>query len=385
MAEQAFYDDSSCDIESFHQHLERAITVEGVPRAVSIESNIPIYRISDLADDLTGAARQKILAEWFQVLSTGPGVLVLSGLMHDTEVVDEASEIFQQILAEEAQASAGEGDHFAAAGSNSRIWNSAQKLCLKSPEVFARYFANVALSAVCEAWLGPGYQMTAQLNVVHPGGIAQDAHRDYHLGFQPVESMKRYPSHVHALSPALTLQGAVAHCDMPLESGPTKLLPFSQTFGPGYVAMKRPEFQAYFEQYSVQLPLNKGDGLFFNPALFHAAGDNISPDIERMANLLQISSAFGRAMESLDREAMSRSLYPALLGLRGNLNKDCLHAAIAACAEGYSFPTNLDKDPPLNGMAPTSQVELMKQAVAEGWDISDFESELLKLGLRKVT
>ena len=32
------------------------------------------------------------------------------------------------------------------------------------------------------------------------------------------------------MSPVLTLQGAVAHCDMPIESGPTMLLPYSQRF-----------------------------------------------------------------------------------------------------------------------------------------------------------
>ena len=45
--------------------------------------------------------------------------------------------------------------------------------------------------------------------------------------------------------------------------------------------------------------LRKGDAVFFNPALIHAAGENRSEGIQRMANLLQVSSAFGRAMESI--------------------------------------------------------------------------------------
>lgn len=32
---------------------------------------------------------------------------------------------------------------------------------------------------VSEAWLGPGYQITAQTNIVKPGGKAQQPHRDY--------------------------------------------------------------------------------------------------------------------------------------------------------------------------------------------------------------
>ena len=66
----------------------------------------------------------------------------------------------------------------------------------------------------------------------------------------------------------------------------------------------------------MQLPLAKGDAAFFNPALFHAAGTNRSKDIRRMANLLQVSSAFGRAMESMDRTRMSATLYPALRALQ---------------------------------------------------------------------
>ena len=59
--------------------------------------------------------------------------------------------------------------------------------------------------------------------------------------------------HVHRISPVLTLQGAVAHCDMPLESGPTLYLPYSQAYLPGYLAIGRPEFKAYFTEHHVQL------------------------------------------------------------------------------------------------------------------------------------
>ena len=74
---------------------------------------------------------------------------------------------------------------------------------------------------MCQAWLGPRYQVTSQVNVVNPGGAAQVPHRDYHLGFVDVDQLAAYPAHMHRMSAALTLQGAVAHCDMPLESGPT--------------------------------------------------------------------------------------------------------------------------------------------------------------------
>ena len=166
------------------------------------------------------------------------------------------------------------GDHFAAAGQNDRIWNALEKLALRAPEVFADYYANNLIAAVCRAWLGPGYQVTSQINVVNPGGAAQTAHRDYHLGFASAERAARFPAHVHRLSPVLTLQGAVAHTDMPAETGPTMYLPHSQKYLPGYLAWRQPEFREYFEANHVQLPLAKGDAVFFNPAVFHAAGAN---------------------------------------------------------------------------------------------------------------
>ena len=136
---------------------------------------------------------------------------------------------------------------------------------------------------------------------MRPGGQAQDPHRDYHLGFLENDVVEQYPTHVHTLSPALTLQGAVAHSDMPVESGPTMYLPYSHQYLPGYLAWRLPEFRTYFAAHHVQLPLAKGDAVFFNPALFHGAGTNVSADIQRVANLLQVSSAFGRAMETVDR------------------------------------------------------------------------------------
>lgn len=219
---------------------------------------------------------------------------------------------------------------------------------------------------VCQAWLGPRYQVTSQVNVVNPGGAAQVPHRDYHLGFVPEDHLAAYPAHVHRASPMLTLQGAVAHCDMPLDSGPTMLLPHSQRFAGGYIAFNRPEFVDLFALRHVQLPLQKGDAVFFNPALYHGAGSNISPGIRRIANLLQISSPFGRAMEALDRTAMVRAVYPALRAMQtaGRPYRE-VENAVVATAEGYAFPTKLDSDPPIGSLAPASQVDTVLGALAD--------------------
>ena len=271
-----FYNSEFCNLNDFLEIINQKLTDGSVPIASEVKNNIPIYDISSLKTVIENDnLKIELMAEWAWVLKESSGAIVLRNAYPDTSAIDEATNLYERIISDEKQKSGGGADHFAAAGANDRIWNSLQKLCESSPDVFLRYFANTAIQSACEAWLGPNYQMTAQVNLVHPGGAAQQAHRDYHLGFQTAEISASYPSHVHALSPVLTLQGAIAHCDMPVESGPTKLLPFSQTYLPGYAAWRREDFREVFEDKYVQLPLKKGDALFFSPALFHAAGANV--------------------------------------------------------------------------------------------------------------
>ena len=373
--EAGFFDADECNLRDFSDLVSRTDLNDGLEHTETVAKNVPVYDAAALDAALRDPdARLPVLSEWAHVLRDGAGVLVLRRAYTDTAPIDAATELYDRIIADEKAASGGGADHFATAGANDRIWNALQKLCEADPEIFARYFGNVAIAAICDAWLGPNWQMTAQINLVRPGGAAQQAHRDYHLGFQTAEISALYPAHVHDLTPALTLQGAIAHTDMPIESGPTKLLPFSQLYRPGYVAWRRQDFRDFFEANHVQMPLAKGDAVFFNPALFHAAGANTSADIQRMANLLQVSSAFGRAMESVDRTAMCRRLYPVLASL--DMDRAERDAAIASCAEGYSFPTNLDRDPPKGGLAPETQAALFRRALDEGWTTGRFSEAL---------
>jgi ectoine hydroxylase-related dioxygenase (phytanoyl-CoA dioxygenase family) len=378
---QAYLSPDDCNLAEFTQQVSRSLTQQEVPQAHDVQNNIPIYDVTQL--DFTGDTRA-LKAEWAHVFLNSAGVLLLKNAYQDTRCIDAASAIYERIIADEKAAQGEKADHFAASGANDRIWNSAQKLCQQDPKIFAQYFGNLAIDAACEAWLGPNYQMTAQVNLVRPSGAAQSPHRDYHLGFQPREVAARYPAHVHDLSPVLTLQGAIAHVDMPIESGPTKLLPFSQRYRHGYLAFTMPEFRAFFEDNFVQVPLKKGDVLFFNPALYHAGGANVSPDVQRMANLLQISSAYGRALENLDRQSMTHQLYEVLSRRDHGLSAPQVDAAISACAEGYSFPTNLDTDPPIGGLAPEAPAALCRRALAQEMPVQEFNAALSALYARKM-
>jgi ectoine hydroxylase-related dioxygenase (phytanoyl-CoA dioxygenase family) len=356
---RAWIEPPDCDLNDFRTLVATATDAGDYPLASDVRDGVLVYSARTLAD----ADRRALQTELIHALAEGPGVVVFEGAF-EHDAVDRASEAFGAIIEAQRAAGATAGDHFGKAGANDRVWNAAQKLALHAPEVFADYYANDALAMVSEAWLGPRYQVTSQVNVVNPGGAAQVPHRDYHLGFVDEDQLAAYPAHLHRMSAVLTLQGAVAHCDMPLQSGPTMLLPHSQKFEGGYIAFYQQEFIDYFATVQVQVPLGKGDAVFFNPALMHGAGANTSTDIRRMANLLQISSPFGRAMESLDRTAMVRAIYPALTSMQaaGRSDRD-IRNAVNATAEGYAFPTNLDRDQPIGSLAPPSQVDTVLAAL----------------------
>ncbi len=373
----------SGDFEVFKAQVAQTTKAGDVPHAMEIIRNIPIYS----GEDVDAAAqsphdRKSLTAEWARVFAKGAGIIVIKNGLGNHAAIDRASELFETIIRDEKANAIGGGDHFAKPGANDRIWNSLEKHCLADPTNFAEYYSSNGIALASEAWLGPAYQVTAQVNRVNPGGAAQTPHRDYHLGFMSSARMAEYPSYIHGVSPLLTLQGAVAHCDMPIETGPTMVLPFSQMFYEGYLAFGRPEFQAYFAENYVQLPLEKGDLVFFNPAVMHGAGTNRTSDRYRLVNLLQVSSAFGRAMESVNRSRMCEAIFDTLVKDQATI---ALENVIAATAEGYPFPTNLDRNPPIGGLAPKTQADYLRQAVAERWSKEKFVQALADLEHKNAT
>ena len=377
--------EDDCRLPDFIDIVTQPTQQSDYPYAAAVDQGAVVYDCEALAAAADQPARRRaVQAELARVLLRGPGVFVMKGAFSDVAVIDRVSDAFGAMIQDQHRAGTAAGDHFAKPGANDRIWNALEKLALLDPVAFADYYANDMIALAAQAWLGPGYQMTSQVNRVNPGGAAQMAHVDYHLGFQSNEISEQYPAHVHALSPTLTLQGAVAHVDMPLESGPTLYLPHSQKYPLGYLAWRNPDFRQYFDDNCVQLALTKGDVVFFNPSLFHAAGHNRSSDIARMANLLQVSSAFGRAMETVDREAMAKVLYPVLVSMQAaGAPLRALANVVAASAEGYAFPTNLDRDQPLGGLAPEAQAQIVWRNLAASMPAEAVATELAAYRLRR--
>ena len=111
-------------------------------------------------------------------------------------MIETATKIFEAIIKSE-KINGNSGDHFAKPGANDRIWNSLQKHCMEDPQNFIDYYCSEIIALAAQSWLGPNYQITAQVNSVNPGGEAQKPHRDYHLGFMSTEQSANFPPNVH--------------------------------------------------------------------------------------------------------------------------------------------------------------------------------------------
>lgn len=356
---------------------------EAYKNAIKREVGIPFYD-GNILRNMDLVALKSVKQEWAECWSVGAGIIIIQNFYSDKTTVDEMSSVMFAILENEQRENNKIGDHFAKQGANKRIWNVLEKSAVEAPNAFIKYYSNPLLGAVSEAWLGPGYKMTAQVNLVPPNRAdAQDPHRDYHLGFQSNEEIAKFPLHAQTMSAMLTLQGAIAHINMPVESGPTKFLPYSQQYKLGYQIYRQDEFKHYFENHSVQLPLNKGDAVFFSPALMHGAGSNISKDTQRLVNLLQISSPFGVPMEKIDYDRIQLACFDAISSATPQGAE--LDTLLTIMSDSYPFPTDLDRDIPETSLSPTSSKQLLHQALVDGINKTQYQNLLEDYNWRRKT
>ena len=375
--QQVYFSQSDIDYDDLAKICSQKTLQEDYPFADSVSNNVVIYDANYLESFIGDSENElRLKTELHQVLEGGPGVFVIRNLYrHDA--IDQSNNIFEKILESEDNTS---NDHFAS-GTNTRIWNAFQKVALEDPEAFISYYSNNLLKLVAESWCGPNSQMTAQVNIVRPGGEMQKPHRDYHLGFQENQVVELFPISAHRLSNYLTLQGGVAHTDMPLASGPTMVLPYSQQYELGYLAWRDNACTDFFNDNAVQNQMNKGDGIFFNPALLHGAGSNTTKDFHRIGNLLQISSPFGKTMERIDYLKIINRIYPLLLehSINKTLSEKLIENVLVCATDGYAFPTNLDNDKNSNSkLQGMTMFELTKQSLLDMVNLENFSLKLLE-------
>ena len=375
--QQVYFSQSDVDYDDLAKICSQKTLQEDYPFADSVSNNVVVYDANYLETFIGNSVNEvRLKTELHRVLEGGPGVFVVRNLYrHDA--IDQSNNVFEKIVESEGNTS---NDHFAS-GTNTRIWNAFQKVALEDPDAFISYYSNNLLKLVAESWCGPNSQMTAQVNIVRPGGEMQKPHRDYHLGFQENQVVELFPISAHRLSNYLTLQGGVAHTDMPLASGPTMVLPYSQQYELGYLAWRDNACTDFFNDNAVQNQMNKGDGIFFNPALLHGAGSNTTKDFHRIGNLLQISSPFGKTMERIDYLKIINRIYPLLLehSINKTLSEKLIENVLVCATDGYAFPTNLDNDKNSNSkLQGMTMFELTKQSLLDLVHLENFSLKLLE-------
>ena len=171
-----------CRLDDFRAVVEVETDPADYPHADRVERGVLFYG-ETLADDVaTPEGRRAVQAELARALMDGPGIAVFTGAF-DPAVVDRATAVITALIEEQKARGVQTGDHFAKPGSNDRLWSALEKLAVTDPDTFVDYYANDVVNLVSVAWLGPNYQIVSDPNVVNPGGTAQTAHRDYHLGW----------------------------------------------------------------------------------------------------------------------------------------------------------------------------------------------------------
>ena len=95
----------NCDLEAFKALIARTTKPSDVPMASALSHNIPLYDMATLRPLLGDRAKRRaLMSEWANVMMYGAGAIALQGAYADTGVLDEATAIYEQIIAEEKAA-----------------------------------------------------------------------------------------------------------------------------------------------------------------------------------------------------------------------------------------------------------------------------------------
>lgn len=359
-----WYFEADCSLNDLKAVIQKgARDSSATIHANTVDNKIPVYDCGYLrskigADDY----RSEVMAEWSDTLSNGPGIIVLRGCFADPHVMNRARITFETLFGKP---------------NNARIWNALDVLSSRDPALFVRYYANVLIAVLCESWVGPNYQVASQIDLIPANSDGQERpRRATHPGLQHSEEASYYPAPMHHAAQSLMLEGIIAHDDID-DMGPLRFLPFSQSYQHGYVAINLPDFQEFFTQNAISLPLKKGDAVFFNPAVYHSNAANETAD-NLQFNHLQISSAFSRTMEKVNRIGLCEKIYPSLLSAwqRRDISREEVVAAATVCADGYPFQRNLWQTSNIGPKKPKSQLELLLNGLERGLKRESFLREL---------
>ena len=156
---------------------------------------------------------------------------------------------------------------------------------------------------------------------------------------------------------------------MPVESGPTMYLPYSHQYEPGYLAWRRPEFRDVLRRAPrAAAAAPRATRRSSTRRCSTGPAPTARPTSAAMANLLQVSSAFGRAMETVDRAADLRRRSTRLLAAGRGRRRRVAGERHRGVRRGLPVPDQPRPRPAGRAAWPRRrQAELVRQALREDW------------------
>ncbi len=176
--------ESECRLDDMIAIVEQPTELSEYPHAASIDKNTVVYDCDHLRSVVSDhGARLAVQAELAHAFLEGPGIIAFQRAFADTAVIDQATTVFQAMIAEQRASGMAAGDHYAKPGHNDRVWNALEKLAVLDPQVFVEYYSNDIIA------LGVGRVARARL---HP-----------HLTGQRRQPRRTRPIAASRLSPRL--------------------------------------------------------------------------------------------------------------------------------------------------------------------------------------
>ena len=144
------------------------------------------------------------------------------------------------------------------------------------------------------------------------------------------------------------------------------------------MAWRRPEFIDYFDEHRVQLPLAARRRRVLQPgAVPRCRAPTAPPTCAGWPTCCRSPRRSGGRWRRWIARRWSTPSIPTLVErAAGGLDDGAVANVVAACAEGYAFPTDLDRDQPVDGLSPPSQADIVRQALGEGWSPDRLRVEL---------
>lgn len=185
-----------------------------------------------------------------------------------------------------------------------------------NPELLIKLLFNPSLSFITDLLLGFSKFGSVTGHIINGKGDRQKSHVDYpgHIGSglfweNNVDKFKNLNTHyqVNNILPYYSLQVLISCCHMDIVNGSTEVVPCSHLLENLDINIHNKNVYDFFENYFVNVTLEKGDILIFNRGLCHRGGKNTT-NTPRNALILQCVWLWGIGQEIIHYDEIKEKI-----------------------------------------------------------------------------